>query len=462
MLKESQLKDYQKFAIDTIIKEKKHALFLEMGMGKTVSTLSALSDMLLNFEINKVLIVAPLRVANTVWHKEIESWEHLTWLKYSIITGTEKKRLEALNKNAHIYIINRENIPWLVNYYASKFPFDSIVIDESSSFKNPTSQRFKLLKKVIHKCKVRVMLTGTPAPNGYGDLWSQIYLLDEGLRLGHNITMFRNRYFYKPYPNSFNYVLRDGSDKEIKNKIQDISTSMESEDYLDLPSRVDIYETCEMDSKLNKQYKLFQDNFILDLENELKESPDDEKKIIANSSAILRNKQLQFCNGAMYGEEGETHDIHNLKIKRLKEIVDDNPSENFLIAYNYKSDLEKLTKAFPEAVILDKSMDTIDKWNRGEIKMLLAHPQSAGHGLNIQHGGNICVWYGLTWSLEYYEQFNARLHRQGQKKMVKIIHLVVTGNIKTCDEIVLDSLKNKSDVQNNLKEYLKKLIKFKI
>lgn len=438
----SDLHEYQKKALAFIKDKRKCALFLDMGLGKSVTTLTAASEMLDDFLVQRILVIAPLRVANTVWKQEASKWDHLNHLNISIATGSEKSRLAALKSKADIYVINRENIPWLVRKMPWKW--DMVIIDESSSFKSMKSQRFKSLKAVTKYFKSVVLLTGTPSPNGVVDLWSQMYLIDNGQRLGRTITNFRSRFLHKVGYMGYNWEPNRDADKEIQELIKDVCITMSSEDYLELPERLDLNEYITLPTKVEKQYKELEKEFLLTLES---------GDIEALSAATLANKLLQMCNGAVYDSDGGTHIIHDLKIQSVKEIIEDNPNETFLIAYNFKSDHQRLVKAFPQAKSLSKSGEEVDLWNKGKIKILLAHPASAGHGLNLQKGGSSIIWFGLNWSLELYQQFNARLHRQGQEKPVKIIHVIVEGGI---DEKVMKALANKAKTQSDLLNYLKK------
>ena len=374
-----------------------------------------MADMYDDFEIHKFLVIAPLRVANTVWEKEAGDWEHTEHLDFAICTGDVKKRLEALKKNATVTVVNRENIPWLVEHYKSKWPFKMVVIDESSSFKNGTSKRFRAMKKVMKYIDRTVLLTGTPASNGYIDLWSQFYLLDMGARLGFTLTMFRNSYFDAGYM-GYTYTLKDGAMHTIQSKIADCVLSMNSEDYLELPENVPSVLGNKLTGKLLKDYLMFEKDALLKV---------GEGELTAVSAAVLTNKLLQFCSGAVYDENKIVHHFHDLKFDTLDEIIEANPEENLLVAYNYKHELERLIKRYPEAVVMDKGGEAVDAWNEGKIKMLLVHPKSAGHGLNLQHGGSMLVWFSFTWSLEEYQQLNKRLHRQGQKNVVRTIHIAV-------------------------------------
>lgn len=442
-MKKEDLHNYQLKAVEHITSCENSALFLDMGLGKTVSTLTAINELLFeDFAQKTVLIIAPLRVANSVWKQEAQKWEHLKHLKFSIVTGALKERLTALQRKADVYVINRENIPWLVEHFKTKWKFDMVVIDESSSFKSPTAKRFRAMKKVLPYITKIVELTGTPATNGYTDLWSQFYLLDKGEALGKTLTMFRDRYFNKDYM-GFKYTLKDGADKQIQEKISNLVLSMSAEDYLELPAFIPLVLTNKLDGTLLREYEKFEKEMIFALNSE--------DKVTAMSAATLTNKLLQFCSGNIYDEAKTVHHIHDLKIDTLKEIVDENPNDNILVAYNYKHELESLSKAFPEAVILDKKGEAVEDWNKGKIKMLLAHPASAGHGLNLQYGGSVTVWYGFTWSLELYQQFNARLYRQGQTKSVRCFHIAV-GEI---EEKLMRALADKDVTQSALLEALK-------
>lgn len=444
MLNRDNLHAYQQRAVDTIRDKPKCALWLDMGLGKTVSTLTAITDLIDSFTVEKVLIVAPLRVANNTWHNEIANWEHLTGLTYSICTGSEKKRISALHRDADIYIINRENIKWLVDYYGKKWPFDMIVIDESSSFKSSTSQRFKALRKVLPHVDRLVELTGTPTSNGLLDLWAQMYLLDFGERLGRNMTAYKNRFFETDYM-GYKYTPRNGSENIIYKLIDDLCITMLAKDYLELPKRIDLRVPVTLPPKLQKEYETLERDFIATISD---------ADIEAFNAAALAGKLLQFCNGAVYTDEQKNWvELHDLKIKALQDIVEDNPNENILVSYNFKTDLIRLQKAFPDAVVLDKEGVAIEQWNNGDIKMMIASPASAGHGLNLQHGGSMIVWFGLNWSLELVQQFNARLHRQGQTKPVRIVSIVADGCM---DDKVQAAIANKAQTQSDLLNALKK------
>lgn len=443
MLSRNNLHPYQNKAVDFILNERRCMLALEMGLGKSVSTLTAISDMLDGFTANKVLVIAPLRVANSVWAQETRLWSHLNHLRVSVCTGPEKARRAALSVDADVYIINRENVPWLVQNYGGKWPFDTVVVDESSSFKNASAKRFKALRKVLPNIESMVLLTGTPSPNGLLDLWAQMYLIDYGERLGRTLTGYKHRFFEADYWGR-KFEPRIGADQKIHALLADKVIHMSAEDYLNMPDRIDLVETVSL-GKAEAGYKDFERTMLAEL--------DDGKEVEAATAAVLANKLMQYANGAIYTDAHKNwSETHTAKLDALAEIVEDNPSETILVAYNYASDLERLRKRFPDARVLDKKQETIDAWNRGEIQMLLAHPASAGHGLNLQKGGALCVWFGLNWSLELYQQFNARLHRQGQDRPVRVVHIVGEDTI---DQRVISVLRDKDATQKNLLNALK-------
>ena len=448
MLDRKNLHEYQERCVEFVKKQKRVGLFISMGMGKSVSTLTAITDLQDSLCVNKVLIIAPLRVANTVWAQEAENWKHTRHLKISLCTGSERNRISQLNRTADVYVINRENVKWLVDLYAKKYkwPFDMLVIDESSSFKSAKSQRFKALKSILHLTNYAVLLTGTPAPNGLMDLWAQVYLIDFGQSLGRTVTAYKQRFFESTGYMGYKFEPRDGADKTIHGLIEHQVLSMTAEDYLELPERIDLVERVSLPATTLKAYKEFEKELLIELE--------DGEFVEASTAAVLANKLLQWCNGAMYVDETKRwQEVHKAKIDALSEIVEDNAGENILVAYNFKSDLERLKAKFPDAVVLDSNPDTVKQWNDGKISMLLAHPASAGHGLNLQRGGALAVWFGLNWSLELYQQFNARLHRQGQTRPVRIVHLVADGCL---DERVMRVLNDKDATQTALINALKR------
>jgi len=444
MLSRHNLHKYQERAVDFILKQERCMLALEMGLGKSVSTLTAISDMLDGFIANKVLVIAPLRVANSVWAQETRLWEHLRHLRVSVATGSNKARREALSLDADIYVINRENVPWLVENYGRRWDFDVVVIDESSSFKNSQSKRFKALRKMLPNIDSVILLTGTPSPNGLLDLWAQMYLVDYGERLGRTLTNYKQRFFEADYWGR-KFEPRKGSEEQIHALLTDKIIHMSAEDYLDMPDRIDLSVRVALPSKVAEGYQDFERTMLAEL--------DDGEEVEAATAAVLANKLMQYANGALYTDpNGNWSETHAAKLDALSEIVEDNEGETILVAYNYKSDLARLLKRFPQAKLLDKRQETIDAWNRGDIPMLLAHPASAGHGLNLQKGGALCVWFGLNWSLELYQQFNARLHRQGQTRPVRVVHILAENTI---DERVMGVLGNKDATQKNLLNALK-------
>lgn len=442
---------YQQHAEDHIMNNLSSGLFLDMGLGKTVSTLTAINR-LMNEElsVNRVLVIAPKRVAEDTWTTECQKWDHLKHLTISLVLGTERQRKEALRKKADIYIINRENVVWLVAQGQGYFPYDMVVIDELSSFKSAKAARFKALRIVMPKVKRVVGLTGTPSPNSLLDLWPQIYLLDRGERLGTTLTGFRERYFRKdPYKPFASYeVIRDKDDligtgyyeKKIYERIADICISMKAEDYLTLPKRINNYVRVNLSGDGLSKYYAFEKERVMAIE--------DGNDISAVNAAALASKLLQYANGAVYDAEKRVHEVHQDKIEALEEILEAANGNPVLVFYSYRHDVERIKKSLkkyhPEELL---GSPHIKLWNEGKVPFLLAHPASAGHGLNMQAGGNIIVWFGLPWSLELYMQANARLDRQGQTQSVIIHHLITTGTI---DEEVVQALTNKAVGQEAL------------
>lgn len=437
---------YQEHAIKHIIDTHAAGLFLDMGMGKTVSTLTAVSDLLYDyFDVSNVLVIAPLRVAEDTWSRESEKWDHTSYLKVSKVLGPESSRIMALDMKADIYVINRENVEWLVNFYGKKWPFDMVVIDELSSFKSSKAKRFRALKKVRPFIKRIVGLTGTPAPNSLIDLWPQMYLLDQGERLGKTVTSYREKYFQPDQRNRtviYSWKLKEGAEKAIHEKVSDICISMQARDWLQLPERIDNIVKVRMTDKVKAKYKQLEKDLLL---------PFLDGDVVADTAAVLSNKLLQLANGAVYDENGEIQNLHDEKLNALEDIVDAANGKPILVFYSYKHDLERIQQKFKKAKTLDSSREIAD-WNKGKIEMLLAHPASTGHGLNLQDGGHVIVWFGMTWSLELYQQANARLDRQGQKHSVIVNHLVTEG---TVDEDVMRALEGKAVGQNALMEAVK-------
>lgn len=433
--------NYQQFATDFILNQSICCLMLDMGLGKTVITLTALWQLALDsFDVSRVLVIAPKRVAEDTWPKELAKWEHLIGLTSSLVLGSAAERKVALQKKAFLYIINRENVAWLVkNHY---WDFDMVVIDELSSFKSNKAERFKAMKKVRPMVTRIVGLTGTPAPNTLLDLWPQMYLMDMGQRLGRFIGGFRDRFFLPDKRNReiiYSYKPREGAEDAIYALISDICISMKAADYLDMPERIDNRIEVSMSPKERKLYDDFQKDMVLSIGDE---------ELDAVNAAALSNKLLQMANGAVYGEDKRVIPIHDRKLDALEDLVEAANGKPLLVAYWYKHDLQRIKARFKNARCIDTAKD-IDDWNAGKIPLALIHPASAGHGLNLQDGGCTIVWFGLTWSLELYQQLNARLWRQGQKHTVVIHHIVTKG---THDEDVMRALKNKDTRQSALIE----------
>lgn len=429
-------------------------LFLDMGLGKTVITLDAINTLRYDrWAVQRVLIIAPKKVAEGTWTKEAQKWEHLRHLRISAVLGSQQKRLRALATPADIYVINRDNVAWLVDYFKNAWPFDMVVLDESSSFKNSQSKRFKALKLVRSRINRLVELTGTPASNGLIDLWAQIYLLDGGARLGRTLGQYRER-FFDPDKRSrtqiFSYTPKDGSMEYIQQAIGDICVSMKAEDYLNLPDRMFDDVPVVLDDKARKAYRQLERDLLLDL---------DEGQITAASAGVLTGKLLQLCNGAVYDSEKRPLAIHNCKVEAFLEVLEQLNGQHCLVFYNFQHDRDRLLAALEPLglrVRVYQNAADEDAWNAGEIDVLLAHPASCAYGLNLQNGGHHIVWFGLTWSLEQYEQANKRLHRQGQRHPVIVHHLVVQGGM---DEDVIESLRAKGDTQEALMDALKARIK---
>lgn len=447
---------YQLTAINHVINVPKCGLFLDMGLGKTVSTLTAIKELKYNrFQVNKVLIIAPKKVAEGTWSKEKDKWNHTKDFRVSLVLGGQQKRIKALSVNADLYIINRENIPWLVDYLRNDWYFDTVVIDESSSFKNSRSKRFKALKMVLPKINRLIELTGTPSPNGVEDLWAQIYLLDQGTRLEKYITHFRAKYMEPNKRNRsqiFDYKIKDGVYDSIINKISDICISMKSEDYLELPDLSYNEIPVILNDKARRDYDKMERDFVLELE-------DAEDEITAVNAAALSNKLLQISNGAVYNSSGIYTEVHDAKIEAFLELVERLQGKSLLVFYNFQHDRDRIKKALGKSDLVVKELKTTqdeDDWNAGKIDILLTHPASAAYGLNLQEGGNHVCWFGLSWNLEHYQQANKRLHRQGQKEKVIIHHLVTQG---TRDEDVMRALDNKAGVQEEIMQSLKARIK---
>lgn len=445
---------YQQYCAARIVADAAVGLFLDMGLGKTVITLDAINTLRYDrWAVQRVLIIAPKKVAEGTWTKEAQKWEHLRHLRISAVLGSQQKRLRALATPADIYVINRDNVAWLVDYFKNAWPFDMVVLDESSSFKNSQSKRFKALKLVRSRINRLVELTGTPASNGLIDLWAQIFLLDGGARLGRTLGQYRER-FFDPDKRSrtqiFSYTPKDGSMEYIQQAIGDICVSMKAEDYLNLPDRMFDDVPVVLDDKARKAYRQLERDLLLEL---------DEGQITAASAGVLTGKLLQLCNGAVYDSEKRPLAIHNCKVEAFLEVLEQLNGQHCLVFYNFQHDRDRLLAALEPLglrVRVYQSTADEDAWNAGEIDVLLAHPASCAYGLNLQNGGHHIVWFGLTWSLEQYEQANKRLHRQGQRHPVIVHHLVVQGGM---DEDVIESLRAKGDTQEALMDALKARIK---
>ena len=443
--------EYQKFAIKFIEENPISAIFLDCGLGKTVITLTAIQNLIFDyFEVRKVLIIAPLRVARDTWSAEIEKWEHLKNLTYSVAVGTAEERKKALQRQADIYIINRENVPWLIEESEITFDYDMIIIDELSSFKNHQAKRFRSLMKVRPKVERIVGLTGTPSSNGLMDLYAEFRLLDMGQRLGRFIGNFRTEYFtpdkrngmviysYKPLPNA---------EQQIYSRISDITISMKSTDFLKMPELILSEYSVNLSAEEIEHYRKFKKELVLDLPN---------GEITAANAASLSNKLSQMANGAIYDDTHEIVKIHDRKLDALEDLIEAQNGKPLLVAYWFKHDLERIIERLEKLKIPFSEINTsesLKRWNNGKIPVGLIHPMSAGHGLNLQSGGNTLVWFGLTWSLELYQQTNARLWRQGQKSEMVIIQHIITKN--TVDERILAALQAKNETQSALLEAVK-------
>ena len=432
--------DYQQYATEYIKSHPVAAVLLDMGLGKTAISLTALLDLLFDsFEAHRILVIAPLRVARDTWPAEIEKWDHLSMLTYSVAVGSEKDRKAALMRDADIYIINRENVQWLVEQSGIPFTFDTVIVDELSSFKNHQSKRFKALMKVRPRIKRIVGLTGTPSANGLMDLWAEFKVLDMGQRLGRFIGMYRNNYFRPDKRNGqiiYSYKLLPGADKAIYKQISDITISMKATDHLKMPELVMNTHTVELSDDEREHYDELKQTLVLQLP---------EKEITVANAAALTGKLLQMANGAIYDDDGDHIHIHDRKLDALEDLIEGANGKPVLVAYWFKHDLERIKSRFKVREI--KSSSDIREWNAGKIPVAVIHPASAGHGLNLQTGGSTLIWFGLTWSLELYQQTNARLWRQGQQNTV-VIHHIITDD--TVDGRVLKALQSKEKIQDSL------------
>ena len=441
---------YQQYCIDRIVNDPAVGLFLDMGLGKTAITLSAIRELRYNrWAVSKPLIIAPKKVAEATWTTEAAKWDHLKMMRVVPVLGSTQKRLRALATPADVYVVNRENVVWLVEHFKNAWPFDMVILDESSSFKNGQSKRFKAMRLVRSRIRRIVELTGTPSSNGLEDLWAQLYLLDEGARLGRTISAYRQMYFVPDKRNRttiFSYAPMDGSFDRIKQAISDICISMKAADYLTLPDVPENDIPVALDTAAAKAYHQLETDLLLQV---------DEDTITAGSAGVLTGKLLQLCNGAIYNESHQPVRVHDCKIDAFMELIEQLNGQHALVFYNFQHDRDRLVAALTATKlrvrVYSQAKDETD-WNNGEIDVLLAHPASCGYGLNLQRGGHHAIWFGLTWSLEQYEQANKRLHRQGQEHPVVIHHLIVRGGM---DEDVIATLQYKGDMQDALMTALK-------
>lgn len=438
---------YQRVAMDWIISKPYCGLFLDMGLGKTVCTLTAIQQLIDDCEGGRVLVVAPKKVAEATWSAEADKWDHLAALRVSTVLGTEKKRIKALESDADVYVTGRDNFVWLVGHYKGRLPFDTLVIDELTSFKSPKSQRFKALRAIRPSLNRVIGLTGTPAPNGLVDLWAQMYCIDMGERLGKSVSKYRQTYFEEYRWNNIvvRCTLKKGCDRIIHDKIADICLSMQAKDYLQLPGLITHKYYVELSAKVASGYRDFERDKVLEFKNDHQGEP---TNVMANSVAGLMNKLSQYANGAVYDDEHNAIEVHDEKLDSLAEIVEAANGNSVLVFYQFQHDVPRITKRL-KGLRVKKYEDAGDlkQWNDGNIDVLLAHPASTAFGLNMQQGGHYIVWYGTGWNLELYQQANARLHRQGQKYPVHVYQLLCRG---TVDERACDALEGKKSVQQAL------------
>lgn len=448
--------DYQRTAMQWIVDKPKCGLFLDMGLGKTVSTLTAIQQLIDDCEVSRVLVVAPKKVAETTWSTEAQKWEHLHDLKVVKVLGTEKQRCLALSQKADVYVTGRDNFVWLVGKYGGRLPFDTLVIDELTSFKSAKSERFKAMRIALPSVHRVIGLTGTPAPNGLIDLWAQMYCLDQGERLGRSVTKYREAYFETLRWN--NIVVRcdvkKGCEEIIRNKIADICLSMQAKDYLQLPDLITHTATVELTPKVREAYERFEREKVLEFKTEHGQEP---ANVLAQSAAGLMNKLAQFANGAVYDDSMQVHEVHSEKLDRLAEIVEAANGNSVLVFYQYKHDVTRIAaKLKGYRVRAYQGEKDLNDWNAGQIDVLLAHPASTAYGLNMQQGGHYIVWFGTGWNLEHYQQANARLHRQGQQHPVQVYKLICAG---TVDEKASAALEGKKGVQQSLLDSLNYLLR---
>lgn len=448
--------DYQRTAMQWIVDKPKCGLFLDMGLGKTVSTLTAIQQLIDDCEVSRVLVVAPKKVAETTWSTEAQKWEHLHDLKVVKVLGTEKQRCLALSQKADVYVTGRDNFVWLVGKYGGRLPFDTLVIDELTSFKSAKSERFKAMRIALPSVHRVIGLTGTPAPNGLIDLWAQMYCLDQGERLGRSVTKYREAYFETHRWNNIvvRCDVRKGCEEIIRNKIADICLSMQAKDYLQLPDLITHTATVELTPKVREAYERFEREKVLEFKTEHGQEP---ANVLAQSAAGLMNKLSQFANGAVYDDSMQVHEVHSEKLDRLAEIVEAANGNSVLVFYQYKHDVTRIAEKLKGyRVRAYQGEKDLNDWNAGQIDVLLAHPASTAYGLNMQQGGHYIVWFGTGWNLEHYQQANARLHRQGQQYPVQVYKLICAG---TVDEKASAALEGKKGVQQSLLDSLNYLLR---
>ena len=442
---------YQTRLKDFIIRNRYAFLTVDMGLGKTVTTLTAIQELRDDYcETDRVLVIAPKSVAENTWTSECAKWDHLAHLRVSVVMGDEKHRIKALEAPADIYVINRDNVQWLTTYLGKDWDFDTVIIDESSSFKNPQARRFKALRKVRPHIRRMVLLTGTPSPNGHMDLWAQLWLIDMGQRLGRTLTSYRTKYFKPGRSNGhvvYDWILRPGAGDEISRQIQDVTVSLKAEDWLEVPDLIETDVRIALSPTESKAYKDFERDQLMSIEG---------KDIEALTAAALANKLLQFTGGAMYDTEHGWHTTNDAKLRALEDIIETAGAEPVLVFYQFKHELSRLLERFKalQPVTFSGEPETLREWNEGKIRLLLAQPASVQYGLNMQNGGHILVWYTPTWNLEQYQQANARLHRQGQERPVLCYRLICEGTI---DNRVIGAISAKDSAQESLLAIIRRM-----
>ena len=442
-----EMHGYQHAAAQFVKDTKRCALFIDMGLGKTVSVLTAVRDLQLDLELGRVLVVGPPRVARKTWPDEIKAWTHTKKITYTSLQTSPKARKKRMHEATDIHLISSDLIPWLDIETCGQHDYDMIVIDESSLFKSQGAKRWKAMRRLVAKARYVVLLTGTPAANGLQDLWGQMFLLDNGARLGHTESEFRERYFDDGYGEHAKGTPKSFADKKIKARIEDICFTLLDKDYAELPPRINNNVVVDLDTEMMKTYKKFVREYVLEMA--------EGEHVTALSAAALTQKLQQVANGIVLDAEKQRRYLHRTKLDALREIVNEANGQPMIVAYSHRSDIDAIKAEFPHAVLLGNNPQTIDDWNAGKIQMLIAHPKSGGHGLNLQFGGSIIVWYGLTWSLELYQQLNKRLHRKGQTRTTVVHHIIAAGTI---DETVMAALLEKDQTQTSFLESLRRII----